>query len=63
MRLPAGAEGEIQKACEAAVKEGVTHLAAWSFDGGELLDPVLSERPAEVWRSVEEVYKRIRAAR
>ncbi len=63
MRLPAGAENEIARACEAAVKEGVTHLAAWSFDGGELLDPVLSENPAEVWRVTEEIFKKIRAAR
>lgn len=63
MRLPAGAEGEIEQACDAALKVGITHLAAWSFDGGELLDPVLSERPGEVWRSVENVYKRIRANR
>jgi hypothetical protein len=63
MRLPAGAESEVERACEAAAKEGATHLAAWSFDGGELLDPVLSERPGEVWKSVESVYKRLRDAR
>jgi hypothetical protein len=60
MRLPAGAEGEIHKACEAAVKEGVTHVAAWSFDGGELLDSVLSERPEDVWNTVETAFKRFR---
>jgi hypothetical protein len=63
MRLPAGAEGEIEAACEAIVAEGVTHIAAWSFDGGELLDPVLSERPADVWRTTENIFKRLRAAR
>jgi hypothetical protein len=47
MRLPAGAEPEIDKACDAAVRAGITHIAAWSFDGGELLDPVLSENPEQ----------------
>lgn len=63
MRLPSGAEQEIVLACEAAASAGVTHLAAWSYDGGELLDPVLAERPDEVWRVVEETFKKIRAAR
>ncbi|MCB4756872.1 MAG: hypothetical protein LHV69_07575 [Elusimicrobia bacterium] len=62
MRLPAGAEQEIPKACEIAVKEGVTHIAAWSYDGGELLDPVLSERPNDVWHVVEQTFKRLRSA-
>ena len=60
MRLPAGAEGEIQEACAAAAGEGVTHLAAWSFDGGEIADPVLSERPRDVWQAVEDAYRRLR---
>ena len=60
MRLPAGAEGEIHEACEAASREGVSHIAAWSFDGGEILDPVLAERPEKVWQAVEASYKRIR---
>jgi len=60
MRLPAGSEGEIEQACNVAVNEGVSHLAAWSFDGGELLDPVLSERPGEVWNSVERAFKKLK---
>jgi hypothetical protein len=61
MRLPAGAEPEIEQACLAAVDAGITHLAAWSYDGGELLDTILSERPGEVWRVLEQTYLKIRA--
>jgi hypothetical protein len=63
MRLPGGTEGEIERAIEAAVKERITHVAAWSFDGGEILDTVLAERPDDVWRAVEAAYKRFRGAR
>lgn len=61
MRLPAGTEHEIKPAIEAAVKSGITHVAAWSFDGGEILDTVLAERPEEVWSVVEATYKSLRA--
>lgn len=60
MRLPAGTEHEIKPAIEAAVAAGITHVAAWSFDGGELLDTVLAERPEEVWAVVESTYKSLR---
>lgn len=60
MRLPSGAEGEMTSACEAAVKEGITHIATWSFDGGELLDPVLSENPTKVWEVLEATYKKLK---
>ncbi len=61
MRLPSGTEHEIGHAVEAAVKQGVTHVAAWSYDGGELLDTVLSERPQLVWEEVERAYRRFRS--
>lgn len=60
MRLPSGAEGEIGQAVEAALSQGVTHVAAWSYDGGELLDTVLSERPEVVWAEVERAFQRFR---
>ncbi len=63
MRLPAQAESEILRACQAARDEGISHLAAWSYDGGELLDTVLSERPQEVWDTVQKAYNIIRAQR
>lgn len=63
MRFPAGTEGEIHRACGAAVGEGVSHLAAWSYDGGEILDTVLSEQPEVVWRAVEDSFRRLRSSR
>lgn len=63
MRLPSKSEEEIERACAAAVQAGVTHLAAWSFDGGEILDTVLSENPTEVWRAVERSFRLIRETR
>jgi hypothetical protein len=63
MRLPAGAEQEVRAACEAAAREGITHIAAWSYDGGALADPVLSERPEEVWRVLEETFLSLRKSR
>ena len=60
MRLAKGKETELAAACDAAVKAGVTHLAAWSFDGGALLDTVLAEDPAKVWDVVEKIFQKIR---
>ncbi len=60
MRLPAKTEHEIETACQAAVEAGVSHLAAWSYDGGEILDTVLSERPAEVWKAVEATFRKLK---
>lgn len=63
MRLPAGAEPEITRAIRAAAEAGVSHIAAWSYDGGELLDPVLSERPEVVWKTVVDAFNEIRSKR
>lgn len=63
MRLPTRVEPEIERACAAAVQAGVSHVAAWSYDGGELLDTVLSENPPEVWRAVERAFRLIRETR
>lgn len=63
MRLPSGTEEEIVRACQSAVQAGVTHVAAWSYDGGELLDTVLSENPPEVWKAVERAFRMIRETR
>jgi hypothetical protein len=60
MRLSSGAEVEIAPAISAALQTGVTHIAAWSYDGGELLDTVLAENPAEVWRVVEQSFLSIK---
>lgn len=60
MRLAKGAEPDIAAAIQAAAQAGATHLAAWSFDGGALLDTVLAEDPVEVWATVEKAYKELR---
>lgn len=60
MRLPKGAEPEIGTACRAAAAAGATHITAWSFDGGALLDPVLAEDPARVWESVAKAFAELR---
>jgi hypothetical protein len=56
MRLPKGKESEINLACQAAAQAGVTHLAAWSYDGGSLLDTVLAEDPTTVWNEVARAF-------
>jgi hypothetical protein len=61
MRLPAGTEPEIGRAVRAAAQAGVSHLAAWSFDGGALLDPVLAENPDRVWSETARAFAGLRA--
>jgi hypothetical protein len=60
MRLPSGTEPEIDSAVKAAVDNKVTHVAAWSFDGGEMLDTVLSENPEKVREVLERSFRRYR---
>lgn len=60
MRLPSGTEGEITQAVNAAAEAGVSHIAAWSFDGGALLDPVLAENPGRVWAETQHAFATLR---
>jgi hypothetical protein len=60
MRLPAGTEREVGEAVRAAAAAGVSHIAAWSYDGGALLDTVLADRPEVVWREVKKAFVNIR---
>lgn len=60
MRLPSGVEEEIDQAIKAAVDKKVDYVAAWSYDGGEILDTVLSENPERVWQVTEQAFKRYR---
>jgi len=62
MRLPKNKEDEIVSACRAAAGAGVTHLAAWSYDGGALLDTVLAENPSKVWSTTADIFKKLRGA-
>jgi hypothetical protein len=61
MKLRSGQEDEIALAVRAAAEGGATHIAAWSYDGGKLLDPVLSEDPTRVWDAVADAFREIRA--
>ncbi|HRY28659.1 MAG TPA: hypothetical protein P5079_01330 [Elusimicrobiota bacterium] len=63
MRFPRGAEKEILPAAQAAAEAGVTHLAAWSYDGGALLDTVLSENPERVWKETARAFRHLKGAR
>ncbi|HOW27499.1 MAG TPA: hypothetical protein PK876_03215 [Elusimicrobiota bacterium] len=61
MRFPKGRETEIRAAVDAAARSGITHLAAWSHDGGAVLDTTLSEDPGKVWRTVKSSFQSIRS--
>ncbi|MFH1379514.1 MAG: hypothetical protein ABII23_04475 [bacterium] len=56
MKFPRGAEKTIMQAVEAAADREVTNIAAWSYDGGELLDNVYSEDSRNVWKTVKKAY-------
>jgi hypothetical protein len=60
MRLARGRENEIEAACQAAARAGATHLAAWSYDGGALLDTVLAEDPAQVWAATARAFRKVK---
>lgn len=60
MRLPRNAHKEIPIAIQAAYAEGIRNVAAWSFDGGALLDPTLSQDPPRVWEAVAASYRALR---
>jgi len=60
MKFKKGEEHEIAAAVREAAKPGTDYLAAWSYDGGEVLDTVLSENPAAVWKYVKKAYQLLR---
>ncbi len=59
MKFPRGTEKEILTAVQTAAECGVRNIAAWSYDGGELLDPVYSEDSANVWSMVKKAYLKL----
>ena len=59
MKLPKGTEKEIHDAVETASFYGVHNMAAWSYDGGELLDPVYSADSKKVWQNVKKAYRNL----
>lgn len=59
MKFPKGTEKEISEAVLAAADAGVHNMAAWSYDGGELLDPVLSDNSQKVWKEIKKAYRKL----
>ncbi|MFH1283072.1 MAG: hypothetical protein ABII27_05350 [bacterium] len=60
MKLPKGKEYEIEDAAIAAYDAGVRNMAAWSYDGGELIDGLYSPRYDLVWKTVSKAFKKLR---
>lgn len=58
--VPAGREGEIGVAIDAAVAAGATNLAVWSYDGCSAMSSCECERPDVVWAEVRRGFHRIR---
>lgn len=62
MKFSKGQEKEVEVAIQEAARQGTDYIAAWSYDGGAILDPVLSEDPGAVWKTVKKTYQSIRKA-
>lgn len=56
MKFARGDEKTISKAVQTAVDCNITNIAAWSYDGGELLDNVYSEDSKNVWKTVKKAF-------
>ena len=54
-----GREGEVAVAAEAAANAGVLDLAVWGFQGCAHMSAVASPRPAHVWRTVVDAFRRL----
>ena len=59
MKFPKGKEKEIITAVQEAYQNGIRNMAAWSYDGGELLDNVYSEDSRKVWQSIKKAYMQL----
>lgn len=59
MKMPKGTEKEISQAVQAAAEAGVRNMAAWSYDGGELLDTAYAQNSRKVWQEVKKAYKKL----
>ena len=58
--VPAGREGEIALAVDAAVDAGARNLAAWSYDGCAAMSTCECEDPAAAWSVVRQSFQRVR---
>ena len=52
-----GEESNIETAIDAAVKEGIKNLAAWSYYGTYQMSSLASDDPAKVWKVLGRAYK------
>ena len=58
--VPAGREGEIALAVDAAVDAGARNIAAWSYDGCAAMSTCACEDPAAAWSVVRQSFQRVR---
>ena len=58
--VPAGREGEIALAVDAAVGAGARNIAAWSYDGCAAMSTCACEDPAAAWSVVRQSFQRVR---
>jgi len=54
-----GKESDIEVAIDAAYKEGIRNLAAWSYYGTAQMSSLTAEDPDAVWATLGKVYKRL----
>lgn len=57
--IDAGLEREVATAADAAADAGVRDLAVWGFQGCAHMSAIASPRPAHVWRTVVDAYRRL----
>jgi hypothetical protein len=58
--VPEDREDELSMGLRAAVDEGATHVAAWSFRATETMS-IACQRPDVAWRVVSETFRELRA--
>lgn len=54
--IKTGTEKNIKIAIEAAYKEGIRNLAAWSYYGTDMMASLASDNPSLVWKTLGESY-------
>ncbi|MBI2870465.1 MAG: hypothetical protein HYY14_02015 [Candidatus Omnitrophica bacterium] len=59
-RIKQGTESDLARACEAAYKEGIRNLAAWSYLGTGYMSHLASDNPQLVWETLGRAYQKLR---
>lgn len=59
-RVPAGREGEIEIAFEAALQAGVRNIAVWGFEACACMSAIRSERPEVCWKTIKDCFQKYR---